>query len=147
MILRPCCPRHSNFSFRMKRLLASHRANEHWTAPLDAKNGCRHVDISDVDQPASPNPNPRIAIVIDPHRVVVVYAGSQIAEVRGRQILLRQRLKFENIQRLVGTGNDGIFRLDTVDLAQKFIALGRSKRKEAENRAEMAGRSKDRTGG
>jgi|GEM_PF-6711586 len=70
--------------FWVKRLWAANWADHNGTAPSSPKETYRHVDLLDIDEPARPNLDARIAFSICPHCAIVVHSCGEIAKMRRR---------------------------------------------------------------
>jgi hypothetical protein len=67
-----------------------------------------HIDLADLDQPPRPQLKFAEAVAIGAQGHFVIGAGGHVAEMRRRNVLLRDRLEVENVQRLRGVGNQFI---------------------------------------
>ena len=131
MALGTRCPGHRDFAFRMESFLSAHWRQHDRRAPLCAKEIHRHIDVFDIDQPARPNLDARIAFAICPHRSVIVHTGGEIAEVCWRQYLACRRLKIHHIEGLVRRSNYTIALLQGIEPANKFLIRDFAPRRKA----------------
>jgi hypothetical protein len=101
----------------------------------------RHFDLADIDQPARPQLEFLEALAIGAQRHLVVGAGDDDAEMPRRQILLRDRLEVEDVERLLWIGDD------VVQVARRpHHRIGRPRR-QALRESGQGPRSHERTGG
>jgi hypothetical protein len=114
------CPGHRDFAFGMEGFLSAHGGEHNRRVPLRAEEAYRHVDVLDVNEPARPNLDARVAFAIRPHCPIVVHAGGEIAEMRWRQGLPCGELEIQNIEGLVRRGNHFVALLKRIEPAKKL---------------------------
>jgi hypothetical protein len=63
-----------------------------------AENFRGHVDRADIDQPTRTQLELQEALAINAERYFIVYTGDQVAKMRRRQVLLRDRFEIEHVE-------------------------------------------------
>src|SRR5713226_248861 len=95
-----------DLAFRMKSALAANRGNNDRCFPFHAKDLRRCIESVDIDEAARPNLKPGEGGVIRAKRDIVINTRCHVCPMRRRKLLPRERLEIENVNGLLGRGDE-----------------------------------------
>ena len=96
---------HGNFAVGVEGAVAASRRDHDRAVIFRAEQLEAHIDIADIDQPSRTQREFLEAFAVGAQGHFVVSAGCHVAEMRRRHVFLHDRLEVENIERLLGIGD------------------------------------------
>src|SRR5450432_1038428 len=113
------CPCDRDLAFGMKRFLRAQRAENNRTIESCTKQLEAGIDLADVNHASCVQLVARIRFAVGSKGVLSIHAACQVAPMSGRNILARDWLEIEDVQRIAAAG------YHAVDILQRRGLRGR----------------------